>query len=153
MHSRIIQISKEPIEKDEYFSECRYYDGFINAIADYVVDSDRTADIEWLKSILGDAAEVDVQAGTFKIVNRMLFFMAPYTEFRQHIAEMEGITLEDFASCKSEFPMYMLQASYDDKYSFYLDSDENGMQTLMSFMRFAKDGDVYYIGATFDYHS
>ena len=54
MHSRIIELSTEPICVDERICESDYYDnGFIGAIADYVSENtDRNHDIEWFVSYL-----------------------------------------------------------------------------------------------------
>lgn len=48
MHSRIYQISKTPIDRDDYIEESKYYDHwFLNSVADYVDDdTNRDDDIE-----------------------------------------------------------------------------------------------------------
>ena len=52
MHSRIYQISTNPIHKDDYIDESNYYDHwFTNSVADYVNgDTNRADDIKRLKS-------------------------------------------------------------------------------------------------------
>ena len=52
MHSRIYQISKTPIDRDDYIEESNYYDHwFTSSIADYVSgDTNRDDDIEWLQN-------------------------------------------------------------------------------------------------------
>ena len=49
MHSRIFQTSKEPISEDKYFDEGKYYGGFVEQVADYVMESNRDDDLDWLR--------------------------------------------------------------------------------------------------------
>ncbi len=111
MHSRIFQVSRQKIEKDEYYDAERYYsgehEGFAgdySEVADYVdEDTDRISDIKWLSQ-------------------------------------------------------YHLEQSYSEKFGFYIDEyNQKNYYTdffgpLDDFMRRVQDGEVYYIGATIDYH-
>ena len=49
MHSRIIELSKDPILKNERMCESSVPDWFYHSIADYTdADTDRDHDIKWL---------------------------------------------------------------------------------------------------------
>ena len=50
-HSRIFQVSQKPIEKADYIEDSNYWDHwFTRTLADYVADSNREEDIEWLST-------------------------------------------------------------------------------------------------------
>ena len=51
MHSRIIELSKEPVLKQERISEASIPEWFCNTIADYTdANTDRDHDIKWFLS-------------------------------------------------------------------------------------------------------
>lgn len=165
MHSRIFQISKNPIKKEDYFSADRYYAGehehFVDTIADYVDDdTNRNSDIQWLKECLGSIVDfnTDENGNTlFTINNKLDYFQNKFTEFKKLLQQLENITLEDFAgygNMKIKLQMYRIQESYSDKYDFYMDDNhENlGLVPLDEFLRSVNEGDTFYIGASVDYH-
>ena len=156
MHSRIFQISRKPINKDEYISEYDYYDsGFIGEIADYVSDdTDRDADIEWLKSRLEGVA--DFNGDSFTIKDQRKYFEKSFSDFLEAIKEVSLLTFQDFCTNANDFDykMYKLKTAYRNEFRFYIDDNGEyaGREPLDDFMRRAKNGDVFYIGATLDYH-
>ena len=55
MHSRIIELSKEPVLKQERISEASIPEWFCNTIADYTdANTDRDHDIKWFLSCVGN---------------------------------------------------------------------------------------------------
>lgn len=156
MHSRIFQISREPINKDEYISEADYYDsGFIGEIADYVSDyTDRDDDIELIKARLEGVA--DFNGDSFTIKNQRKYFEKKFSNFLETIEDISLLTFEDFCTDESDFSykMYKLESAYRDKFKFYINDNGEyaGTEPIDDFMRRAKNGDVFYIGATLDYH-
>ena len=65
MHSRIIELSKDPILKHERMCESSVPDWFYHSIADYTdADTDRDHDIKWFLDAV--ARVVDVAASIFK---------------------------------------------------------------------------------------
>lgn len=60
MHSRIIELSKEPDLKQERISEASIPEWFCNTIADYTdANTDRDHDIKWFLSCVGNYVDVD----------------------------------------------------------------------------------------------
>lgn len=156
MHSRIFQISAKPIEKADYINETDYYDtGFIGEIADYVSDdTDRESDIEWLKQRLEGVA--DFNGDSFTIKDQRKYFEKKFSNFLEAIKDISLLTFEDFCTDANDFSykMYELESAYRDKFGFYIDDNGEyaGTEPFDDFMRRAKNGDVFYIGATLDYH-
>ena len=157
MHSRIYQISKNPIDKVDYIEESHYWDHwFIGAIADYVnEDTDRTNDIEWLKECYGNEGlsfGTDDDGEYFIVTDKAEYFAKRFKTFQKTLKELSELTLDDFASGKSSMQMYTLKAAYDDKFGFYVDGDDTGMETFDECIRSSSNGTKFYIGATIDYH-
>lgn len=156
MHSRIFQVSKEPVTEDKLIEEYRYEDGFVGRIADYVVkQGDITEDIEWLTRCK-KGIEVTEKDGitTLKIVSKRDYFEGAFENFQKLINKFSDYTLSDFIDSKNWLDFYQLKDSYDDQHAFYIDDNDEyfGIATLDEFMRNVEDGDIYYIGNTFDYH-
>ena len=152
MHSRIFQISKEPITKDNYAHTSRYEDGFVGRIADYVVESDsKASDISWLTTC---HEGLKVEGNTLTIISKEEYFEKSFTEFKNLLEELKDYTITDFIDRKNWMKFYNLKASYNEEYGFYIDDNDEyfGIATLDEFMRNVEDGDVYYIGCIFDYH-
>ncbi len=157
MHSRIFQISSNPINEDDYISEADYYDtGFIGEIADYVSDeTDRDDDIEWLKKSLDGVA--DFNGDCFTIKDQRKYFEKRFSNFTKAAKDILLSTFEDFCTDANDFSlkMYRLETAYRDRFGFYVDDNGEyaGTETFDDFMRRVKNGDKFYIGATLDYHS
>lgn len=157
MHSRIFQISKEPITSENRIHESRYEDGFVGRIADYVVESESIGeDIEWLKTCHKGIEVEEKEDGTItmKIVSKEEYFEKSYDEFKSLIEKFKDYTISDFIDSKNWLDFYNFKSSYDEKYGFYVDDNDDyfGTETLDCFMRNAQEGDIYYIGSVFDYH-
>ena len=97
MHSRIFQISKNPIDEDDYIDADYYCDEgwFVNAIADYVADvDDRDAELdEWLSRFNGRGLEYDSEKKTLTIIDRERRFAGKYAEFRWMLEKLADATL------------------------------------------------------------
>lgn len=164
MHSRIYQISRKPISKEDYITEDRYYDSFVGRIADYVSeDTSRENDLIWLTESLSGAAAIEGDKLT--IVNKKAFFEPRFRRWKSQLSKMSELTLEQFAGMEEikdsdgsgetlGFIHYMCEEAFNDTSEFYMDDNDEyfGWLTLTNFMREAKDGDVWYLGETFDYH-
>lgn len=153
MHSRIIQVSPEPVERDEYIRESSYWDHwFTREIADYVAISDRDKDIEWLSTngYKGIVFDKDECGEFFIIKDKEEFFAKRFEKFKEELAKVNEITLYEFAHGKG---IWWLESTYEEKYGFYIhDTDCDYLTTLDEFIR-TSDTDVkYYIGGTMDYH-
>ena len=156
MHSRIYQISKEPIQN--FISEDRYYEGFVGSHADYVSEveyksDDYLNDLKWLQNAT-EGLEVNIKEGTITITSKKEYFAKKHEDFQKLIEELSDVTLEEFSSGKLEFKISDLKCAYDDKYSFYADDNDEytGLTTLDNWVRNAEEGEVYYIGTIIEYH-
>ena len=155
MHSRIYQVSFEPVE--EFINEFRYHSNFVPSVADYVVKQETEEqireDLEWLAQAT-KGIEVDVENKTIKIVSKEEYFKGMHEKFVKLAEELSTITLEEFVNDKSYFKFYDLKSAYEDRHSFYIDdNDENiGYAPIDTWIRHTEDGEVYYIGSIFDYH-
>ena len=157
MHSRIYQVSENPIE--EFIGEYRYEDGFVGELADYVAevakDSDSyIEDLKWLNNAKG--LEVDIEKKTVKVVSKRDYFEEKHEEFQKELEELELTTLDEF--CKENYPliskMYNLECAFNNKRGFYMDDNDEyfGIITLDNWVRSAEEGKSYHIGTITDYH-
>lgn len=157
MHSRIFQVSKNKITEDNRIEEYRYDDGFVGRVADYVVKQDDIkSDLEWLTTC-HKGIEVTRNGKTVKltIVSREEYFEKSFEEFKEGLQKLSEYTMADFIDSKNWLDFWKLKDSYDNEHGFYVDDNDEyfGITTFDNFMRNAEDGDVYYIGNVFDYHS
>lgn len=151
MHSRIYQISTEPIHKDDYIGECDFYDHwFLNSIADYVNDdTDRDEDIKWLKECAkGYVVDSDEHGPYIMITNKEDYFKGAFEKFKGALDKIKDCTIEDFS--KGIHEMWTLKDAYEDKFGFYVYTDDP--ITFNDFVRRAELNQKLYIGATIDYH-
>ena len=157
MHSRIYQISKNPIPKCDYIEESNYYDHwFTNSVADYVNgNTDRYDDVKWLKDCYeekGLSFGVDDGGEYLVVEDKTKYFAVNFENFRKAFEELSKTTFDDFVNGKCGTSLYRLKESYNDKFGFYVECEDCGCETFDSFVRYVPVGVKYYIGATIDYH-
>lgn len=162
MHSRIFQVSREPITEENKISEYRYDEGFVgNNGVDYVVPTDnRQADLEWLttchRGIKVETSYDITKKGITKltIVSKEEYFEKKFEEFQDGLKKLSDYSLSDFINNANWLDMYRLKDAYNDEHGFYIDDNDeyHGIATFDEFMRSTQDGDVFYIGDVFDYH-
>lgn len=153
MHSRIFQVSMEPIEKDYYICESDYWESwFLNSIADYVNDDcDRTEDIQWLKDCCDNAMTFgqDKNGDYFIINSKTKYFEKAFERFKLALDKIKDTTIDDFA--QGIFEVWQLKNAHEDRFGFYADVDGE-LMTFDAFVRLCATGEKYYIGGTIDYH-
>ncbi len=155
MHSRIFQISENPVKKEEYINVDKILDSesFVGTIADYVAESDREEDIEWLVSCIKDyGIEYDNQQDMiiFKKGFKENYFQGRFEKLKEKINSM---TLEEFA--KGDFSLYEIRMLIEEKFGFYVYYKGDYCDDIMpfdSFVRMMEEERKYYIGGTLDYH-
>ena len=157
MHSRIYQVSTEPISTDELSHEYIYEVYFVGRIADYVAEVEYKSesykqDLKWLQGAT-NGIEVDIEKGTMKVISKKEYFRSKHEEFQEFLQELNNVTLNEFIEpCgKTSMNLYNLQCAYKDKYGFYIDINGE-TEPLDSFVREAEENKVYYIGTITDYH-
>lgn len=157
MHSRIFQISTQPIHKEDYIVESTFYDHwFLCSVADYVNDqTDRIEDIAWLKESFitkGLEFDSDEYGEYFVIADKNLYFAQKYTTFIKAARELANATPDNFVKDEIASTMYALNRAYTDDRSFYIYVDEDNLSPLDEFICYCEVDTKYYIGATIDYH-
>lgn len=152
MHSRIFQVSLEPIDKSCYIGESDYWDHwFLNSVADYVSeDCDRNEDIEWLRDCVeGITFGCDDNGEYFIINSREEYFRRSFEKFKTTLDKIKNCDLEDFS--KGIHEMWALKDAYNKKFGFYVDADGE-LMSFDSFVRLCATEEKYYIGNSLDYH-
>lgn len=156
MHSRIYQISEKPIT--EFTDEYRYEEDFVGSHADYVAEvehdsEDYVSDLKWLQSTT-EGLEVNLKEKTITITSKKEYFNKKHDKFKELLEKLQNITLEEFSSVNTYFDIFDLNSAYEDKYSFYIDDNDEscGITTLDNWVRNAEEGKKYYVGSIFDYH-
>ena len=155
MHSRIFQVSTKPISQDDYIKETDYWDHwFINRIADYVNgDTDRDYDIQWFKdcySSKGIEFGSDDNGEYIIVQSKEAYFKDAFNRFQGLLNNIKGYNLQNFIEGIDE--MWELNSEHEEKYGFYIESEEYDLITIDHFVRCCKSNKKYYIGATIDYH-
>ena len=83
MHSRIYQVSEQPISQDKLKDEETYAESFVGSLADYVAKSENySSDLEWLKRAK-EGIEVDTEKATIIIRDKKKYFSKKHEEFKQ----------------------------------------------------------------------
>ena len=162
MHSRIYELSKEPIPADDRFDEYSVPEWFCVDIADYVDCIDerqRAGELEWLASRIGTSCKMDPDSETLTFASEVKesFFKARYDAFKELAAQLAATPFEEFigkaADDKLGMNMYRFKQSYDDKFGFYVyDKDTSELVTLDSWVRTIDTSCSYYVGGIIDYH-
>ena len=154
MHSRIYQISENPIEEENLIEEYRYDEW---DKADYVVketsETDIESDLEWVQTA-NKGLQVNKEKKTITIVSKKEYFEDKHEKFRELARELSFISMDDFMSGKEYFKFYDLECAYEEKHGFYVDDNDEyiGLTNLDNWVRNAEEGKEYYIGNIFDYH-
>lgn len=153
MHSRIFQLSKEPIKKEDYIDEgCYAYDNwFLNSVADYVSDGcDRDEDIKWLQDcVKGITFGSDENGEYFVIESKEEYFARAFERFKELLDSIKDCTIQDFTTEIQE--LWIMKNIYEDKFGFYVDICDE-LMTFDHFVRVFSEQDKFYIGGTVDYH-
>lgn len=155
MHSRIFQVSTEPIDKADYITESDYWDHwFMYSIADYVNENCfRDEDLKWLEDCYDEKGikfGVDNNGEYLIIESKEEYFKNAFKRFQELLDKVKGYNINGFINGINE--MWELKNAYEEKYGFYVQTDDNGLITLDEFIRVYEENQKYYIGGTIDYH-
>lgn len=159
MHSKIFQISKSPIDKEDYASPCYYYDNS-DEFADYIGDEEegefREDCIKYLAKWLSDLFSYDGKAFVYKGKDALQEFKRKWAEAIKDLAS--GLTADNILSDGNINKLKALARETHLDTSFRFDIEEwNGwagpMHDLIDYAEYnLKSGDRIYIGAVIDYH-
>ena len=157
MHSRIIELSKDPILKHERMCESSVPDWFYHSIADYTdADTDRDHDIKWFLDAVARVVDVaeDGKSFTFKPKAKQKYFERQYHAFLDKACELTGISLDAFvgeAKYDIGMAMYKLNEHYQEKFRLYVYFNYE-LKSLDEWIRETDLSGCFYFGGTLDYH-
>lgn len=152
MHSRIFQVSTEPISKSDYIKESDFWDHwFLHEVADYVNDDcNREDDIDWLAICERGYTVGHDNNGQYIIVqNKEEYFTKAFERFQGLLNKITKYDIQHFA--QGIYEMWDIQNVYEEKYGFYIYFDSD-LLTFDEFIRSCTENEKYYIGGTIDYH-
>lgn len=153
-----------PIEDIGKIEPSNYYmdHWFLYSIADYVDDDcDPDDTIETLMQMftVADAGLIetfkdeDGEGVIFKEGFVRAYMEREYKAFEQALRDLRAkATVDAFCQNKLGLEMCQLRETYDDKFGFYIQNEDEGLVTLTSFVRSIKSDTKYYFGGTVDYH-
>lgn len=157
MHSRIIELSDEPIMAHERMCECSVPEWFYYSVADYTnAATDRDQDIKWFLEEVVRVVDVseDGESFTFKPKAKQKYFERQYHAFLDKVCELSGISLDAFVG-ETKYDigmaMYKLKEHYADKFGFYIYFKDQ-LKTLDDWIRETDLSGSFYFGGTLDYH-
>lgn len=157
-NNRIIQLSRNPIDKDDFVSERDFiggddYAGFVGTIADSVSnDTDKEEDIELFVSAFekyGLIYDKDNNTITFKQGFSDKYFESKFNTFKELSAK---ITREEFKDSTGTM-RYHIEKAIDDALGFYiyLDWDQNMDSFVRTCLEKSDRDYVFYLGNTIAY--
>lgn len=161
MHSNIIQVSPNPIAKEDYITELDFTSDFVPRIGDYVCKVAPEELPQIAKNIFAgdDIFDFCKEKGTVTIKDKKRYFEKKYNMFKTLLKEIVAeVTLKSFSGYPDEdnglhYKWYLCNQSYDATYEFYIcETREDCPVTLDEWMRSVEDGDTFYIGGALDYH-
>lgn len=162
MHSRIFQISTEPILPDEYMSDSYFdYDHwFFHHIADSVADDeDREYSIRWLFETLAvgnGLLSIDGDSFLLHEGYHASYWDGRYSAFIRKAEALCALTASEFAQGGASMLLYQVGQLHEETSGFYAVArigDYENLVTMDEFIRHAKVDTRYYIGGTVDYHA
>jgi hypothetical protein len=152
MHSLIIQVGKEPFEKEDYINFWDFSDGFVPNIADYVADLDSTGMLNGIKNVFGIRKDVfKLGERTVTIKSKELYFEQKFKDFTKYLKKVsENATLNAFIKGDLAYDLWMLNSLHNENREVYI--YDGYPITMDEWMRYVKNGESYHIGGVVDYH-
>lgn len=158
MHSRIIQVSKNPIPKEDLISESYFsYDHWFFHIADYIADIPANEWQEEYESFLGNYLDSHIKIN-YKRNSLKIKDIGSFREKkRKLLAEKAKKLLARLETPGEDYSMalYQLNGTNNDKLGVYIvleDEYHDSLETLDEWLDSVADGEKYYLGAVIDYH-
>lgn len=157
MNSNIIQISKQPINKNCYISATDYDKSwFVGNIAHYVTDMNEEEQKYILKRVgfYNYGIIIDTKNRTLTVVSKTEYFENKFKRVKEAALKLMNMSLDEFAGFDGSIEIRKIQNAGNNKYGFYVDDrgEHYGLINFDTFMRCAEDGDVYYIGGIVNYN-
>ena len=158
MHSRIFQISTEPIVKENYLNENTLYQGD-GSFYDYCSNID---DVERKENIACLVKDI-LPKGMFELLGDAMRYNGGLEQWKEEYVtnihkRADALTVENMLEWSSTY--YLKRAiinPLDTEYHFYLDGSgcQSFAEQSFAFMQFVstlEPGTILYIGGVIDYH-
>ena len=153
MHGKIIELSREHVNKGERITESDFFDvGFIGHYADYVdsvtEENRRNVILEFLSFLENKRCILngDMKSFTFDFYAKEKFFLEKFEKFKCLANE---ITLKDFSNYSTN--VYRLQDLLEND-DFFIHCDGVFYKVDYFIREFAEDNSTWYFGGVVDYH-
>ncbi len=146
-HCLIVQLSKEPIDKEDFITPDTFdEDPDIEYVSDYVCERDNYEDdVKWFLEQLGDSVTYDKSDNSITFVNKEEYFKEDFEEFSKLV---QNCTLKDFCDHDWMFQVQSYVRPWFDTYIYTYYS-----QPMGEFVRdYGNAGEKFYIGGICDYH-
>lgn len=155
MHSNIIQISRNPIEIDEWVSPFDFYENssdFADWIGDEKDDEEREGTILWMSSDFGGIFTLEDDHLVFNGLGE--FTKEWYEYIREYVSQLKDGEVDDMKLYKikkavERTHLGIYSRFYIENWNGYAAPAEDLIDYLQNRM---KKGDRLYIGAVIDYH-
>lgn len=153
MHSRIYEVSKEPIVKTFSVDELDPNHWFLREIAASVscLSQDRQDDsIRFLDDVPG----LTVNGNELIIADKKSYFGETFCRYQELLNRMMGRNLEQYSEAGAAFDALQLIRVVRDDHSLYVFDTEDGFDGVMpisDFLRLHSDGEVFHFGTVLDY--
>ena len=156
MHSKIFQLSTEPIKEDDLMTEseflatdCDYTGGgFVGTVADYVSSMSSTEQKQCIKEFIKafkNGIEYHTEDNYFVVIDKKEIFKEDFHNFS---TSMEGFGIKEFVN-KSW--ANRVKDIISPTFSWYV-YHEYVWEPYTDFFRTVKNGEKYYFGSVLDYH-
>lgn len=155
MHSNIIQISKNPIEKEELVNPIDFYENssdFADYIGDEKDEEQRQEVIEWMAEDFDGIFSLE---GDHLVFNGLGDFTKRWYDYiRERTSQLKDGEVDDMKLYKIKTAV---ERTHLEIYSRFYIENWNGyaapMEDLVDYLKNRmKQGDKLYIGAIIDYH-
>ena len=151
MHSKIIELSKNPVE--ERVRENQFYDGFSGWIADSVADVDedvRDSVISYFKEGLSSSYSDLVAIGEETVTFKEGFKDAYAAKMLECLNE--AVSKADIKSIRNGMTRYHIEKILGDPFGFYIYEDGCLFIENCWLTQNLEEGAPYYFGGVVDYH-
>ena len=153
MHSKIIQLNKTPIDRENWSTESDFYDGFAGWIADYVAD----VDDDVRNMVISDFKEgFDMSYRDFVTIedDHIIFKNGFKDEYAGKILEClkEFVKEATVNSVRNGSLRYGSEELLGDPFGIYIATEYGLVRENVWLTEYIEEDTPYYFGGVVDYH-
>lgn len=155
MHSKVFEISMKAVTPEDRLEEFDIPDWFLEAVALFVDESDRSKDIKWLQDVLGEYSGFKLSDDGVIEIEDISEFQKSY--FQKRMVELKetvgNLTIDEFSS-ETSLVVTRMKRLIEDKTDFYV-YVHGQLMTMDQFIRELSQYGVnrFYIGGTVGYNT